>query len=74
MGLGYVGNLGRADPIAATENGDLHFDLHGEKLNGRLHLEFAAAGGAQGAVVAAEEERRARRSPVGTPRRISRSR
>ena len=27
-----------ADPIAATEAGDLHFDLHGEKLNGHFAL------------------------------------
>jgi bifunctional non-homologous end joining protein LigD len=27
-----------ADPIAATEAGDLHFDLHGEKLRGHFAL------------------------------------
>src|SRR5262249_31911841 len=26
------------DPIAAVEKGDLHFDLHGEKLQGRFWL------------------------------------
>jgi bifunctional non-homologous end joining protein LigD len=29
---------GEADPIAATAAGDLHFDLHGEKLNGHFAL------------------------------------
>jgi bifunctional non-homologous end joining protein LigD len=27
-----------ADPIVAAENGDLHFDLHGERLNGHFAL------------------------------------
>src|SRR5215510_6855376 len=26
------------DPVAAIENGELHFDVHGEKLNGRFIL------------------------------------
>ncbi|MDP1820782.1 MAG: DNA polymerase ligase N-terminal domain-containing protein [Acidimicrobiales bacterium] len=33
------------DPIAAVESGDLHFDLHGEKLRGRFVLVRRGAGG-----------------------------
>src|SRR5690606_12994782 len=29
---------GAADPLAAVDAGDVHFDLHGEKLSGRFAL------------------------------------
>lgn len=31
-------NAGDADPVTAVEQGELHFDLHGEKLRGRFAL------------------------------------
>ena len=54
--------------------GELHVDLHGEKLRGRFVLvRTRPATARQGAVAAAAQARRARRRRAGTPRTIPRS-
>ena len=55
------------DPLAAVDAGDLHFDLHGEKLRGRFVLVRTQARRGEGLAAAAQARRR-RRAPAGTPR------
>ena len=55
---------------AAVEAGDLHFDLDGEKLQGRFVLVRRGARRRQGAVAAAAQARRVRRRRAGIPRTI----
>ena len=49
----------------AIEAGDLHFDLHGEKLRGRFVLVRRGARARQGAVAAAPQARRRRGGGLG---------
>ena len=58
---------GTDDPAAAVAAGELHVDLHGEKLRGRFVLVRTRADDAgQGAVAAAAQARRVRRRRAGT--------
>ncbi len=57
------------DPAAAVAAGELHADVHGEKLRGRLILvrrgRAGAGGPGPGAVAAAAQARRVRRPGLG---------
>ena len=61
------------DPAAAVASGELHVELHGEKLRGRFVLVRtgrARSRTRQGAVAPAAQARRGRRRRAGTPRTI----
>ena len=71
VGLGHVGaRRRRRTRSPAVEEGDLHFDLDGEKLRGRFVLVRRGARRRQGAVAAAAQARRRRGRRAGTPRTI----
>ena len=63
--------VGTDDPLAAVEAGDLHFDLHGEKLAGRFVLVRRGAG--DGASGCCSRSGTTPPSRMGPPRTIPRS-
>ena len=68
VGLGHVGAVEHDDPAAAIAAGELHVDLHGEKLHGRFVLVRATARRRARSSGCCCTSATSTRSPAGIPR------